>query len=212
MAATRSLLATTGLLAAATLLTVGTASATGSVLTYGSPGGTAVATGDVITASSDQVTISTTSGGSTGVTCDQSSFSAAVTSNPAAPGTATENLNALSFGSCTSNILGVTGVQSITPNGLPLVTTVTSAGDVTVQGPLSTTAVLSTVLGSATCVYTASSMSGTADNSTNSITFTNQPYTLSSGASLCPTNGYLTATYTPGDDSSVSGDPGVFVN
>lgn len=219
MATTRSILATTGLLAAATLLAVGTASATGqgaeagTVLTHGSTGGTAVAVGDVITASSSNVKISTTAGGSTGITCSQSSFSASVTANPTAPGTATESLDAFTIGgTCTSNIIGVTGVQSITANGLPRPASVTSAGGVIIQGPVSTTAVLSSLLGSVTCTYTGPSLSGTAVNATNAISFTDQAFTLSSGSSLCPGSAYLTATYTPVRDSSVSGSPSVFVN
>lgn len=215
MANTRSIFAATGLVAAAALLTVGTASATAtasSVLTYGSAGGTAVAVGDVLGASSSKVSITTTSGGSTGVSCSNSSFSATVTGNPTASGTATESLTALSFSNCTTNIIGATGVKSITANGLPYAATVTSSGAVTIKGPVNTTAVLSTLLGTVTCNYTASSISGTASNSDNSITFTNQRSTLVSGGSLCPSDAYLTVKYAPVQDKSVSGSPAVFVN
>ena len=218
MTAGRSILTTTGLLAAATLLAVGTASATGqgaeagNVLTHGSPGGTAVAVGDVLTASSNMVTLATEPGGSTGVTCNQSSFSATVTANPTAPGTATESLKAFSTGgTCTTNIAGATGVQSVAATGLPYAVSVSSGGAVTVQG-VSSTVVLSSLVGTLTCTYTAPSLSGTASGTTSAISFTNQQFNLSSGSELCPASGYFTATYTPVQDTSVSGSPSVFVN
>ena len=219
MATTRSILVSTGIVAAAALLATGTASAigqgadAGTVLTYGSAAGTSVAVGDVLTAASSSVSIRTTSGGSTGITCDASSFSAAVTSDPATPGTATETLSAFSIGgNCTTNIVGATGVKSITVGGLPYTASVTSAGAVTVQGPLTTTVALSSLLGTVTCTYTASSLTGTASNANSSITFSNQAFSKTDGSSLCPSAGYFTTTYAPVQDSSAAGSPAVFVN
>ncbi len=215
MATTRSILTATGLLAAATLLTVGTASATataGNVLTYPGKGGTAVSVGDVLTGASSLVTVTTAPGGSTGITCDHSDFSATVNSNPAASGTATETLNSLNFGgTCTVNIPGLTGVKSVTANGLPLPTDVSSAGVVTLHGPLSATAVLTSLLGDVNCAYGAASMVGTADSSVSKITFTDQKFDVVSGSNPnCPSTAYLSVAYSPITDVNV-GQP-VFVN
>jgi hypothetical protein len=200
------------LLAATAASATGGGLAAGNVLTTGSAGGTAVAVGDVLTAASSNVAIRTTSGGSTGITCDSSSFSASVTANPAAPGTATESLTAFSIGgNCSTNVTGTTGVKSITVGGLPYSASVTSSGTVTVQGPLTTTVVLGSLLGNVTCGYTANSISGTASNADNSIAFSNQQFTKSSGSSLCPGNGFFTAAYKPVQDST-AGSASVFVN
>ncbi|MFE3138261.1 Tat pathway signal sequence domain protein [Streptomyces scopuliridis] len=219
----RTVLAAAGVGAAVALLTTGTASATGAaagnVLTYGSAAGSAVAVGDVFTSSLSSgasVAIRTTSGGSTGITCTASQFTATVTGNPAAPGTATESLTAHTFGGCTSNILGTTGVQSITVDRLPYNTTVTSGGPLTVgagaAGALQTTVKLNTLLGLTTCVYSSTGLSGATSNTDNSITFTNQLFSKSSGPATCPGSSYFSAKYGPVKDTSQSGSPSVFVN
>ncbi|MFC9648490.1 Tat pathway signal sequence domain protein [Streptomyces sp. NPDC056937] len=225
----RSALAGAGVIAAVALLTTGTASATGSpsatgtaagnVLTYGSAGGSAVAVGDVFTSSLSSgasVAIRTTAGGSTGITCTASQFTATVTGNPAAPGTATESLTAHTFGGCTTNILGTTGVQSITVDRLPYRTTVISGGPLTVgagaAGAVQTTVKLNTLLGLTTCVYTSTGLSGATSNADNSITFTNQLFSKSSGPVTCPGSSYFSAKYGPVKDTSQSGSPSVFVN
>lgn len=186
-----------------------------SVLTVGSAGGTAAAVGDVVTAplaSGTNATFYSSSTGTTGVSCSASQFTAKVTSNPAAPGTAGESLTAQTFGTCTSNVVGVSGVQSITVNGLPYATTVSdSGGAVSVTGPITTTVVLNTLLGTATCVYTAPSLSGTASNTGNTITFANQHFTKSSGSSLCFADAFFSAKYGPVTDTTQGGGP-VFVN
>ena len=113
------------------LLPAGSAYADGSVLTTGSAGGTAVAAGDVLTAgltSGTTANFTTQSGGSQGIHCSTSSFSATVQTNPAAPGTATESLDAQSFSNCTTNIPGTTSVRSITIDNLPYSTSVDSSG------------------------------------------------------------------------------------
>lgn len=139
-----------------------------------------------------------------------------MTDNPAAPGTATESATSQTFSGCTSNVLGVTGVRSITVNGLPYTTTAASGGTVTVNpasgGTIQTTVVLSTLLGSITCVYQAPSLAAVSSNSANSLTFTNQAFTKVSGSLLCAGNGYFSATYAPVVDSSVSGAPAVYTN
>ncbi|MGW4294732.1 Tat pathway signal sequence domain protein [Micromonospora chersina] len=186
-----------------------------SVLTYGSVGGSAVTVGDVVKASlasGTSATFYSSTTGTTGVRCAASTFSATVLTNPAAPGTATESLTAQSFTSCTSNVFGTTGVQSVTVNNLPYATSVTSAGVVTISGSIQSTVVLNTLLGPTTCVYRTTSLTGSAVNSTNSITFTNQVLTKSSGPSTCFTTAYFSARYSPVLDSSKTGSPAVYVN
>ena len=192
---------------------------TGAVLTTGSLAGTNATVGDVLTAAVSTGTtafFATASGGSTGVSCAASTFTATVVDNPAAPGTATESTTAQTFGTCTANILGVTKVNSVAVNNAPFATTVASDGTVTVSGtdtaPIQTTLSLGTILGSITCVYQAASIAGTASNTDNSITFTNQAFAKSSGPITCPSNGYFTAVYAPVLDSSVTDTPAIFTN
>lgn len=217
----RALLATTGLAVAATLTATLSAHATaaaGNVLTTGSAGGTAVAVGDVLSASlatGTQAKIATTSGGSTGITCNASAFTATVNTNPTAPGTATETVTAHTLSSCTTNITGATGVQSITVNNLPYGASVTSGGSLKVTagatGPIQTTLKVNTILGTMTCVYRAGSLTATPSNTGNTLTFTNQLFTKYSGPGTCPANGYFTAKYGPVKDTT-QGGAAVFVN
>ncbi|MFJ5104349.1 Tat pathway signal sequence domain protein [Streptomyces sp. NPDC088554] len=225
MGARRTLLAAAGLTAVAALLTATSASAAGSaaqagnVLTYGSATGPAVAVGDVLTSSLSSgttVAIRTAVGGTTGITCTASQFTAAVTANPTAPGAATESVTAHTFGGCSSNIFGTTGVQSIILGNLPYVATAASAGtlDVTAgtAGPIRTTVTLNTILGVMVCGYTSAGLSGTTSNTDNSITFANQLFTKSTGPLTCPSSSYFSAKYAPVQDTSQSGSPSVFVN
>jgi hypothetical protein len=214
---TRSLLALLGTAAALSVSAIAPASADDTpVLTAG---GVAVATGDVLTASlasGTAATLYSSATGTSGVSCAASAFTASVTDNPTAPGTATESLSAHTFGSCTSNVIGVLGVTSVTVNNLPYTTTVASDGTVTVTpaagSTIQTTVVLRTLLGSINCVYQAPSLTGTSSNTDNSITFTNQAFTKSSGSSLCFASGYFTAKYAPVSDTTQSGSPAVTVN
>ncbi|MEU9700699.1 Tat pathway signal sequence domain protein [Streptomyces sp. NPDC047981] len=217
----RAFLASFGAAVAAVLAVTHPATATGAVgevLTTGSPSGPAVAVGDVLVASlasGSTAKIATTSGGSSGITCNSSAFNATVTGNPAAPGTATETLNAHTLSSCTTNIPGATGVQSITVNNLPYTTAVTSGGSLTVTagsaGPIQTTLKINTILGLTTCVYRAGGLTATPSNTDNSLAFANQQFTKASGPATCPANGFFTAKYAPVSDSTQGGAP-VFVN
>ncbi|MFR0356381.1 Tat pathway signal sequence domain protein [Streptomyces sediminimaris] len=215
---TRTLLTLVGAVAALSIPAAVPASAAGTpVLTTGSAGGTAVAAGDVLTAplaSGTDATLYSSATGTSGVTCSSSTFTASVTDNPAAPGTATESVTGQSFdsSSCTSNVFGVTGVSSITVDNLPYTTTVASDGTLTVTpasgSAIQTTVKLRTLLGSITCVYQAPSLTGTASNDDNSIAFTNQQFTKTSGSSLCFSSGYFTAKYAPVTDNGAA----VYVN
>jgi hypothetical protein len=203
------------------LASVSSASAaqTTNVLSYGSAGGSAVAVGDVLTAplaSGTKATLFSSSTGTSGITCTASQLRASVTANPAAPGTATESATTQTFSNCTSNVFGVLAVKSITVNGMPYQTTVSSSDALVVTpgsgGSIQTTVVLSTLLGSITCVYQAPSLNAVASNTDNSIAFSSQAFTKSSGSSLCFSSGYFTAKYAPMTDSSVTGGPAVYVN
>jgi len=194
------------------------------VLTTGAAGtdGANVAVGDVLNASvaaGTTANFANAAGGSTGVKCAVSAFTATVTDNPVAPGVASESTTGHTFSSCTANIFGVTKVNSVTVNNLPFGTTVDSAtGAVTVTGtdtaPIQTTLSLGTLLGSITCVFQATngSISGVTSNTDNSISFTDQAFTKTSGSGLCPSSGFFTATYAPVQDTSVDGSPSVFTN
>ena len=214
---TRSLLALAGTVVALSAAATVPASADGAVLTTGSAGGTAVAVGDVLSAplaTGTSATLYSSATGTSGVKCTSSVFTATVTDNPAAPGTATESVSGHTFdaSSCTSNVLGVTGVTGITVDNLPYTTTVASDGTLTVTpasgSTIQTTVKLKTLLGSITCVYQAPSLTGTSSNTDNSINFTNQAFTKTSGSSLCFSAGYFTAKYAPVTDNGAT----VYVN
>ncbi len=215
---TRSVLTLVAAAAALSLPAVAPASAAGgAVLTTGGTGGTPVAVGDVLSASlkaGTTATLYSSPTGTSGVSCTSSTFTAAVTGNPAAPGTATESVTGHTFdaSSCSSNVTGVLGVNSIHIDNLPYSATVTSGGTLTVTPPagtsIQTTVQLRTLLGSVTCVYKAPTLTGKADNADNSISFTNQQFTKSSGPSLCFSAGYFTARYAPVTDAGAA----VYVN
>jgi hypothetical protein len=214
-----TLLALPCALTALALLPATTAAADGSVLTYGSAGGTAVSVGDVLTApltSGSTATLYNSSSGTTGITCTDSQLTATVTANPSAPGTAGESATAQTFSNCTSNVFGVTAVDSVSVDNMPYTTTVASGGALTVTpasgSEIQTTVVLGTLLGSVTCVYQAGPLTGTSSNTGNTIAFSNQAFSLTSGSGLCPSSGYFSATYGPVTDSSVSGSPAVYTN
>ncbi|MFB9236916.1 Tat pathway signal sequence domain protein [Plantactinospora siamensis] len=193
------------------------------VLTYGSAGGTNVPVGDVANASLKTGTTAnfySSATGTTGIKCSASSFSATITANPPAPGTATESLTSQTFtaSSCTSNVIGTTGVASITVGNLPYATTVASGGTVKITGtaakPIQTTIVLKTLLGNITCAYQANgnTLTGAASNASLSISFTNQQFNRTSGPGTCFANGYFTASYGPITDVSRTGSPNIYVN
>ncbi|MFJ8079968.1 Tat pathway signal sequence domain protein [Streptomyces sp. NPDC096205] len=213
---TRTLLSLAAAAAALTLPLAAPAGAVaGPVLTTGSAGGTPVAVGAVLSAplaSGTAATFYSSATGTSGVSCTTSQFSATVTGNPTAPGTATESLTAHTFAGCTSNVSGVLGVNSITVQNLPYGTTVTSAGVVTVSPPsgstIRTTVSLRTLLGNVSCVYQGAGLTGAASNADNSITFSNQPFSKVSGSSLCFSNAYFSAKYAPVTTSGAA----VFVN
>ena len=219
---TRTSLALAAAVTALALSAAGPASAAdGSVLTTGGAGGTAVAAGAVLNSSlaaGTSATLYSSSTGTSGLSCTSSKFVASVVDNPTAPGTAIESVTEHTFdsASCTSNVVGVLGVTSIKVDNLAYSSAVGSDGSVTITpaagSTIQTTVVLRTLLGSINCVYQAPSLSGTADNADNSISFSKQQFTKFSGSSLCFSNGYFTAKYAPVTDTTQTGSPAVFVN
>ena len=187
------------------------------VLTTGSLGGANVAVGDVISSSLKSGTTAnffTTATGTTGVKCSVSQFTGSVLTNPGAGGVATESLTAQTFSSCTSNIFGVTAVNSITIQNLPYSASLDGTSKVlTVTGTIRAAVSLQSVLGAVNCTYQRSSGSftGNADNADNSLNFGNVQFTKLSGSGLCPSNSFFTATYAPARDTTVAGSPLVFV-
>ncbi|MFE7189314.1 Tat pathway signal sequence domain protein [Kitasatospora sp. NPDC057541] len=222
----------TAALAAAAMLAAGTVApaqaapaqaAAVAVLTHTALAGPNVSVGDVLTADlvgGTTANFFSSATGTSGIKCATSSFSATVLSNPTAPGTATEALNTQTFGNCTSNVIGVTGVKSITVNNLAYTNSVSDAAGFPVWlstgsggGPVQTTVVLNTILGPITCVYqSAGGLNGTTNNVGQTIGFASQALPKSSGPSTCFATGYFTATYGPVRDISVPGNPVVFVN
>jgi hypothetical protein len=203
--------------ALATLTTL-PASAAGTVLTTGSAGGTAVAVGDNLSASlasGSQATFFSSATGTSGVRCSSSTFTATVTGNPDAPGTATETLDTQTFTNCTTNVFGVNKVNSIAINNLAFNAAVSSDGSLILSpgsGAIAATVSLGTVLGNVTCNYQATSgtLAGTG-SAAGAISFANQSFTKTSGPVLCFNTVFLTATYSPISDASQGGAP-VFVN
>ncbi|HWS37472.1 MAG TPA: Tat pathway signal sequence domain protein [Actinoplanes sp.] len=186
------------------------------VLTTGSATGTAVAAGSTISSALATGTTATFAASATsGMTCTSSAITSVVSDNPAAPGSATAG-STLSLSGCTvSGIIGVLGVNSVTINNQPYTTAINSDGTVVVTGtaaaPIRATLVLRTLLGTVTCVFQANnnSISGTSDNTDNSISFASQTFTRTSGSVLCSASVAFSARYAPVADSA--GSP-VFVN
>jgi hypothetical protein len=202
-------------------ITMPASAATSDVLTYGSVGGSNVAVGDTISASLASGTTAdfdSSSGGTSGVSCSDSTFTATVTANPAASGVATESVTAQTFGTCSSNVVGVTGVQDVTVSNLPFTASVNDSTDTitatgTSSAPIESTVDLETLFGTISCVYEADgdTLTGTVSNTDNSIDFSNQQFDLISGSSLCFSNGYFTASYSPVEDTTQS-NAAVYVN
>lgn len=191
------------------------------VLTAGSAGGTAVAPGDALAAPLAGGTVATfysTATSTTGVTCAVSQLAGKVLTNPTAPGSATGSLTGLTFGSCTSNVTGVTSVRSLTVGNLPYGITVSDGPGLPVAlggsaGAIQATAVLNSWFGTITCTYQLSgAFSGNADNAAHSLAFRSEHFAKSGGSALCPADGYFSATYGPVTDTTQAGGPAVYVN
>jgi hypothetical protein len=211
--------ASAGLLALA-----GTAQAAGTthVLTIGKAKGTAVKPGAILKTGLIKGTSIVFSLKGDTLSCKSSNLVAVVGTNPKAKGTAVELLKSQTFGGCTIKVKGIGGlsVKSLKALNTPYIVAVSDAkgNPVKVTGrskklPL-TFAVVVDFLGKPfSCTYTAKLLSGSASNKANGISITNQKFTFSSGdKALCPASANVTAFFGPVKDTSVKGDPKVFVN
>jgi hypothetical protein len=213
---TRPVLLIAAVTALATIAPVSSAMAVTAhdVLTRSHVGGPNVAAGDTIKASLQAGTQATffAPGSSDGVTCDKVRTISTVSANPLAPGTADESLTAQYLNDCTSNIPEVSLV-SIKVLGLPYAVTVSdAAGDPVTIANASTKSVFETPIGRVTCTYADPEVDGTASNSGQTITFSNQEFTLSSGPAACPPAGDFSATLGPNRDTSIANNPRIYVN
>jgi hypothetical protein len=188
------------------------------VLTAGKAGGAPVKVGAVLAAGLAKGTTASFSFDGMNLTCKTANFSAKVTKNPTAPGKATESLTSQKIAKCSIKFPGLT-IKSVAIGNLPYnITTSDAKGDpVTISGtskkkPLQFTANVSFSGMNFSCVYIAASVSGTASNKGNTITFKNQKTAFSKGSSDCPTSSNFSAKFGPVTDSSVKHDPAVFVN
>jgi hypothetical protein len=210
----RLILGAIGAAAAIVVMTPMVASAaTTDVLTITKVGGTNVAAGAVLHANLKSGTDAVFSEGTEGsVSCAKSAVTESVTTNPAKPGPATLSITGQSFSSCTADISGITvTVKSVKAYKLPYATTVSgTAGHpvtVTMPGAVITASAEGETI---KCTYQAATISGSETGT--ALAFTDQAFTLLTGSSLCPASGDLTVTYAPVKDTSVTGDPKVFVN
>jgi len=191
------------------------------VLTRGKVGGPTVATGSILKASLAKRSSVVFKNNLGTLTCTKSTFTAKVTSNPAKPGTARESITALTFSGCRISIPGVPGVtvKSVTVGNLPYAATVSDSkgNPVKISGrtrakPLLITATVKLGTSTFSCSVKAASISGAASNRGNVIAFVSHRFTKAAGGSFCPTSGTFSVRYGPVTDSSVRGNPAVFVN
>ena len=213
----RLILGAIGAAAAIVVMTPMMASAaTTDVLTITKVGGTNVAVGAVLHASLKSGTEAVFSEGTEGsVSCAKSTFTESVITNPAKPGTAKLSLTAQTFSSCTASISGVTvTVKSVKAYKLPYKTTVSDAKGLPVVVTKPGAVIIVTAEGETIkCTYQAAKITGSASNTGSKVSFTDQAFTLVTGSnSLCPATGDLTVAYAPVKDTSVTGNPKVFVN
>jgi hypothetical protein len=190
--------------------------ATTDVLTITKVGGTNVAVKAKLSASLKSGTKAVFSDGSAGsVSCAKSTVAESVTANPAKPGTAALSITGLSLSSCTASISGITvTVKSVTDYKPPFKATVSDAKGFPVTVTKPGFVVVASADGiTVTCTYQAAKITGAASNTGSSVAFKDQAFKVVTGSnSLCPSGGDLTVTYSPVEDTSVKGDPHVFVN
>src|SRR6266702_4391789 len=173
-------------------------------LTYGSKGGTNVAVGSVLTTtlqSGTNATFYTTTDGTTGGVCSSGALSATVQSNPPAGGVADTSTTSQTFTNCTNN-LNISSMSVSISTPYAATSSVYGIGINTINSTI--TGWMGTwVKHFITCYYTGTNISGTT-------TFTNQLLSLSSGSSSSVM--YFSAAYNQFVDTSVSGNPIVYVN
>jgi hypothetical protein len=209
--------ATAGLLVSAPAMVPAAAAvtATHDVLTISKVGGTNVKKNAILKANLKSGTKATfLTSKNAGVTCKSVTFTDKVLSNPKAKGTVKEELTNQTFSKCSVHgIQDATGVKSVKLEGTPYKSTLSdSKGDpVVVNGTLAKIT-LKSILGTIDCEYHATKTKGSASNTSQTISFSNQPFKKKSGPAVCPKSGHFTATFGPVKDTSVHGSPHVFVN
>jgi hypothetical protein len=189
------------------------------VLTIKKAGGTAVNPGATLKASLKKGTDAVFSLTGINIKCKESSFTAKAVKNPTAPGTATESVTSETIGKCTISIAGGS-VKSVKAVNLPYNSTVSDKKGlpVTIAGtkkskPIELSSTASALGETIKCNYTAKTVAGTASNKGSTITVKNAKFSKGSGSnSLCPATATFSATYGPVQDTSVKGNPAVFVN
>jgi hypothetical protein len=193
------------------------------VLTVKKVGGTAVKPGAALKASlaKGSSAVFSLGSGSAAITikCKSSSFTAVVVKNPTAPGKATEDITAESIGKCSVSISGAS-VKSVKAVNLPYDSTASDKKGfpVTVTGrkkskPIELSAVASALGETISCAYKAATIAGAGSNKGNTITIKNQKFSVVKGSnSLCPGTSTFSAKYGPVKDTSLRGNPAVFVN
>ena len=168
------------------------------VLRDGSVGGAAIAAGHVLSSSFAPPQ------------CTSGSTSATVSTNPAAPGTATLSITSMSFSGCTFSVNGSSVAVTITANNLPYSLTIGDVdGNTATTGAVNFT-VTAPSLGGISCTYTSTGLTGNWNNAANGITFGQQNLTKTSG--LCPAQVPISGTFAPVRDTKASGSPLVFVS
>lgn len=191
------------------------------VLTVGSKSGPAVKKHAVLKASlAAHTSVTFALGSSFSATCKSSAIKSKVTAN--GPGKATLSVTAQSMSKCSLSTTLAT-LNSITALNLPFSATIsTTKGDpVTITGhkkskPIGFAAKITAGTTTATCVFTATKVSGHASNTGNKVSFAKQTFALTkSSPALCSEAGATTAkfsaTYGPVRDTSVKHSPKVFI-
>lgn len=225
---TLAVAAATAVLVPLSLSTVAQAASKVDVLTISKVKGTNVKAKAVLSAglaSKKHVSFVSTGGSaSLDATCSSASVSFKVTSNPAKGRTADLGETKQTTTKCkVSGSLAslITSLKITTTNTArkPYKTTITDKkGDpVTVMSPVAKVVVVTTVVGTLTCIYTAKSIKGSYSNKTHDITFSKQKFVLDKSkskadCSLAGTGGSFSAVFGPLKDTSVKGRPKVFVN
>jgi len=214
----RTSLAILALAGAASVLAIGpAASAEPPEVTL--PSGAAVPVGDNLGASLSSATaVFNTSAGK--ITCTHGSFVATMANDPLSGGTveATETLTTLTFTGCTTTIVGVTGVSSVTLNGTANVTlSDDGASDALVITNLDEKVKLTAIIGAPVCDYgthgTVTSVTGALTTATSAVSFAAAPVALITGSGVCPSSGTFTATFGPIiDQSQPAGNQALTIN
>jgi hypothetical protein len=196
------------------------------VLTIGKVGGTAVKKGAKLSASLEKGTKVTVSIGTATATCKSASFGATVVKNPSAKGKATLSITSETISDCPPiKVDGFAATVTLKAINLPYVGTqsTTKGNPIVIAGSSKTkptgfdATVDVTGVTTLSCIFTATSATGSASNKHNTVAFSKQTFTLNAKASsgdcsLAGTKAAFSATFGPVVDKSVKHNPKVFVS